>query len=197
MAVRRGWTLRFVGPNIKAMTTGKDISERVPGEIANFLEEMRGLTPGKTASRARLIFALDATASRKPTWDRACSVQGEMFLEADKKGGLDVQLAFFRGFGECKASKWVRHAGALVDLMTKVDCRAGRTQIERILRHAAKEAGKAPVQALVFIGDCSERTRGQAWRIGRTAWHAGCQNFSCSRKAMTLMPTWRLARSPD
>ena len=27
----------------------------------------------------RLIFAMDATASREPTWDRACQIQGEMF----------------------------------------------------------------------------------------------------------------------
>ena len=138
------------------MGTRSDIKRHRPAEIESFLDEMRQLEPATPGRRARLIFALDATASRKPTWDRACSVQGEMFLEADKLGGLDVQLAFYRGFEQCKASRWVSSAAQLVQLMTKVDCRAGRTQIGRILRHAAKEARTAPVQALVFIGDCSE-----------------------------------------
>ena len=140
------------------MVNRRDITEARPSNVASFVEEMRGLAPAARGSRARLVFALDATASRKPTWDRACAVQGEMFLEADRLGGLNVQLAFYRGFGECKASRWVSSAAQLVTLMTKVDCRAGRTQIGRILLHAAKEARRSPVQALVFIGDCSEES---------------------------------------
>src|SRR3546814_9870581 len=37
--------------------------------------------------RGRLIFAMDATASREPTWDRACRLQGEMFKETAALGG--------------------------------------------------------------------------------------------------------------
>jgi hypothetical protein len=33
--------------------------------------------------RGRLIFALDATASREPTWDRASHLQAEMFKETE------------------------------------------------------------------------------------------------------------------
>ena len=125
-------------------------------EIADFVRQMRQLAPAAAGRRGRLVFAMDATASRRPSWDRACTVQGEMFMEADKLGGLDVQLVFYRGFHECKASRWVGRSAALVQLMTRVDCRAGRTQIGRVLRHAAKEARARPVQALVFIGDCAE-----------------------------------------
>ncbi|MEZ5823732.1 MAG: VWA domain-containing protein [Geminicoccaceae bacterium] len=139
------------------MSKGGPIEPRRASEIADFIAEMRSLQPAsREGGRARLIVALDATASRKPTWDQASHVQGEMFLEADRHGGLDVQLAFYRGFAECKASRWVASGEALVGLMTRVECRAGKTQIARILRHAAREAEKRPVQALVFIGDCAE-----------------------------------------
>ena len=76
-----------------------------------------------------MIFALDATMSRQPTWDTACKLQAEMFEEAGRIGGLDVQLVYFRGFNECRASRWVSDARALRDLMTKIDCRGGHTQI--------------------------------------------------------------------
>ncbi|MCB1970505.1 MAG: VWA domain-containing protein [Geminicoccaceae bacterium] len=139
------------------MSKGTSIEPGRAAEVENFVAEMRRLQPvPQGGRRARLIFALDATASRRPAWDRASRVQGEMFLEADRHGGLDVQLAFYRGFDECKASRWVSSGKALVDLMARVDCRAGTTQIGRILRHAGNEAGKKPVQALVFIGDCVE-----------------------------------------
>ncbi len=49
--------------------------------------------------RGRLLFAMDATMSRQPTWDLACQLQGEMFETVAKTGGLDVQLIYFRGFG--------------------------------------------------------------------------------------------------
>lgn len=134
-----------------------EITERGQGDVAAFLEELRRLpTPDRKGATGRLIFALDATASREPTWDLACHVQNEMFLEASRLGGLEVQLVFYRGFGECKASAWVRDGQELVRLMRGVRCVAGKTQIERVLRHAVSETRKKPVQALVFVGDCME-----------------------------------------
>jgi hypothetical protein len=40
-------------------------------------------------------FALDATASRQPTWDTACELQVDMFREAATTGGLDMQLVYY------------------------------------------------------------------------------------------------------
>ena len=79
------------------------------------------LTPAPTPAgeRGRLIFAMDATASREPTWDHACHIQGEMFRETQALGGLEIQLIYYRGFGECKASPWVarsERAAAVHDL---------------------------------------------------------------------------------
>ncbi len=141
------------------MADRKDITERGDDAVQSFVEALRSTpSPGTGGGRGRLIFALDATASRKPTWDRACSVQGEMFMEADRLGGLDVQLVFYRGFEECKSSRWVGHAKDLVNLMVRVDCRAGRTQIHRVLRHAINETKKRRVHALIFIGDACEES---------------------------------------
>ena len=141
------------------MGKGRNITDRPDDAVSAFVEELRRApAPAGAAGRGRLIFALDATASRRPTWDQACSVQGEMFLEADRLGGLDVQLVFYRGFDECKASRWVARAAELVKLMVRVGCRAGRTQIHRVLRHAINETGKQRVHALIFIGDACEES---------------------------------------
>ena len=93
----------------------KDASKQTPApastrpEIEAFLERVRGLGPAATAGkRGRLIFALDATMSRQPTWDTACALQADMFREAASIGGLDIQLVYFRGLGECRASGWTR-----------------------------------------------------------------------------------------
>ncbi len=127
-------------------------------EIDAFLQKVRSTPPRKTSSgpKGRLIFGMDATASRQPSWDQACHIQSEMFAATSELGGLDVQLVFFRGFGECRASKWASDGAALARLMSSVSCRAGRTQVGRVLAHAASEAEKQKVGALVYVGDCFE-----------------------------------------
>jgi hypothetical protein len=127
------------------------------GDIKAFLERARAI--GRVApagSRGRLIFALDATMSRQPTWDSACKLQGEMFLEAKAIGGLDVQLVYFRGLNECRASRFVSEPAELAALMGRIDCRGGHTQIRKVLSHACQEAERARVQALVYVGDAME-----------------------------------------
>lgn len=106
--------------------------------------------------RGRLIFAMDATASREPTWDRACQIQAEMFSETAALGGLDVLLCYYRGYGEFEASPWLSSADALLQRMTGVSCRGGHTQIEKVLRQAIEQTKQKKVQALVFVGDCME-----------------------------------------
>jgi len=126
-------------------------------EIDAFLQRARTLAPPtEPGKRGRLMFALDATMSRQPTWDTACRLQAEMFREADTVGGLDVQLIYYRGFNECRASPWVSQAARLADLMSAIDCRGGHTQIRKVLAHARRETAKQKVQALVFIGDAME-----------------------------------------
>jgi hypothetical protein len=125
-------------------------------EIDSFLEQIRTLAPATAQGRGRLIFALDATMSRQPTWDTACHLQADMFREAGNIGGLDVQMVYFRGLAECRASPWVSQPERLAGLMEKIDCRGGHTQIGRVLAHARKETGARKVQALVYVGDAME-----------------------------------------
>jgi hypothetical protein len=126
-------------------------------EIESFLAQVRALGPAKPdGARGRMIFALDATMSRQPAWDTACRLQAEMFHEAAVVGGLDVQLVYYRGFGECRASKWVSQPERLADLMTRIDCRGGHTQIGKILAHARRETEAKKVDVLVFVGDAME-----------------------------------------
>jgi hypothetical protein len=126
--------------------------------VTAFLEKAR------TASRARLIFIVDATGSREKAWDMASKTQAEMFQEAAGAGRLDVQLVYFRGVdgfdGECKASRWTRDARDLANLMTGITCRTGETQIVKALAHAKREHASEPVNAIVYVGDmCEEKAQ--------------------------------------
>jgi hypothetical protein len=125
-------------------------------EIEAFVQRARALGPRADGKRGRLIFALDATMSRQPTWDLACALQAEMFQETAEIGGLDVQLVYYRGISECRASKWVSDPKRLAGLMEKIDCRGGHTQIGRVLEHVRKETKQQKVDALVFVGDAME-----------------------------------------
>ena len=147
-----------MGLNMGEPNKNRKLPSRAKGaEVDAFLERVAATpAPQTEGGRGRLMFAMDATASRAPTWDSACQIQGEMFKETAALGGLEVQLVFYRGFGECRSSNWVTDSKALVRRMTRVYCLGGHTQIGRVLSHAIKETRKAKVNALVFVGDCME-----------------------------------------
>jgi hypothetical protein len=126
-------------------------------DIDLFLDRVRSLSPAiRPGERGRMIFALDATISRQPTWDTASRLQAEMFREAASVGGLDIQLVYYRGFAECRASSWVAEPARLGELMARIDCRAGQTQIGKVLAHARRENDAGKVAVLVFVGDAME-----------------------------------------
>src|ERR1700731_510038 len=161
MLAKKGSQNMAKAPDDRApVPIGKDPTPAGPSsraEIDAFLERVRTIErAAPTGKRGRLIFALDATMSRQPTWDTACKLQGEMFLETQAIGGLDVQLIYFRGLNECRASRWVSEPAALAALMEEIDCRGGHTQIRKVLSHARRETEKAKVQALVYVGDAME-----------------------------------------
>ncbi len=134
-------------------------SGEASGEVDAFLRDLRRAPPPPpSGGRGRLIFALDATASRQPSWDRACRIQGEMFEATAALGGLDVKLVYYRGFNECRASRWMTNAVDLHRAMRAVSCLGGETQIERVLAHAIGETRRQRVNALVFVGDAMEES---------------------------------------
>ena len=138
----------------------KDLTRGGRGDVDAFLERVAAMPvrPKTGDRRGRLLFALDATASREPTWDRACHIQGEMFAAAHTLGGLDVRLAFYRGFDDLKVSAWTSAGSELARLMGKVRCLAGQTQIGRLLDYAAGETERQKIDAVVFVGDCFEES---------------------------------------
>jgi hypothetical protein len=125
-------------------------------DVDAFIRAIDRLPATKRGARGRLLFTMDATASREPTWDHACGIQGEMFVATDALGGLDVRLAFYRGFDEFKVSRWTSDGRELARLMTSVRCLAGRTQIRRVLAYAAEQRRESRMDAVVFVGDCCE-----------------------------------------
>lgn len=141
------------------------MSEKTPAlrptssSVANFLKKAANVpAPVPGANRGRLLFAMDATASRGPTWTEAIGMQADMFREAGLSGGLEVQLAYYRGLMEFDALPWTIDAERMVKAMRDVSFLAGETQIERVLKHAAAETRKRKLNAVVFIGDAVEES---------------------------------------
>ena len=146
-------------------------------DVAAFLAKVKSMPSVRPAGGAgRLIFALDATASRQPMWDHACKLQGEMFLATEGLGPLHVQLVWYRGLGEFDASAFVASSRELVSRMTEVSCAAGETQLERVLLHTIAETKRTKVNALVFVGDAMEEA---ADRLIQLAGELGLLGVAC------------------
>jgi len=131
-------------------------SAAISADIDTFIAEMTKSSTPRSSGTGRLIFALDATASRNETWDMACQLQGDMFQAVASVGGLSMQLVYYRDLSECRSSRWVTDTSELTRLMTRIHCRAGRTQISKVLAHAKRETGLLRISALVFVGDACE-----------------------------------------
>ena len=149
----------------RSVTRTANTVSSAANDVDGFLAKIKSMP--KNDGQGRLVFAMDATMSRQPTWDRALSLQGEMFMQAKKAGGLAVQLVYFRGFNECRASRWVADPETLAKLMTKVECRGGNTQIGKVLSHLKSEVKIAKINAVIFVGDaCEEGIDGLCQKAG-------------------------------
>ncbi|MGJ4927979.1 VWA domain-containing protein [Bradyrhizobium sp. HKCCYLS2038] len=133
-----------------------DAGQSSSDAIAAFVAQARAMAPAAQGARGRLVFALDATLSRQPTWDLACALQVEMFREAAALGSLDIRLVYYRGFNECRATSWISDSAELARLMGKIDCRGGETQIGKVLGLARRNATAEGIRAVVFVGDAME-----------------------------------------
>ncbi len=137
-------------------TNAADVPASSANDIAAFVAKAQAMSPHRAGARGRLVFALDATMSRQPTWDMACTLQADMFREAGALGSLDIRLVYYRGFNECRATGWISDSAQLARLMSKIDCQGGNTQIGKVLSETRREAVASGVRALVFVGDAME-----------------------------------------
>jgi hypothetical protein len=158
-----------------------------------FLEQNRQRLAA-AGGRGRLIFALDATLSRQPTWDIACRLQADMFREAAAIGGLDMQLVYYRGMSECRASRWLSDGRSLAEVMGTISCRGGQTQIGKVLAHAQRESERQKVQAIVFVGDCMEEGSMTSALLPASL-HCAAHRSFCFRKAAIRLRALPLPRS--
>jgi hypothetical protein len=118
------------------------------------LEQYLSTHKQQAVGNGRMLFALDATASRRAAWNVASKLQVDMFRQAG--AGLSVSLAYFRGFDEFKATGWVTSGEALVRPMLKLEVMTGITQIRKVLRHALRQHAQNPIAALTYVGDACE-----------------------------------------
>jgi len=135
-----------------------DATPSASEDIAAFVARARAMSPHAAGAKGRLVFALDATMSRQPTWDMACALQADMFREAAASGSLAIRLVYYRGLSECRASGWISEPAQLAKLMSRIDCQGGNTQIGRVLSEARREATASGVRAVVFVGDAMEES---------------------------------------
>ena len=139
------------------MKEQKNLPKTKSEKVGDFLAQVK-----KTPSRiqrentGRLVFGMDATASRERTWDNACQIQSKMFRATDDIGAINVQLCYYRGFNEFQYSGWSSSGEELIKEMTNVSCLGGHTQIAKIFKHALEEHRTQKIRALVFVGDALE-----------------------------------------
>lgn len=162
--MRRSTKLQTVKPVRVPALDASEQANVVPWDDARVRHILGPMAEVHAFGGRGLIFAMDATASRQPTWDRGIEVQASMFSAFAP--GLKVQLAYFRG-AEFHASRWSRKPAELAAEMRRVACVAGTTQIARVLSHACAVAGKGEVSALVYVGDCMEERKEELAALAR------------------------------
>ena len=149
-------------------------------DIDGFLDAAAKLpAASRSARRGRLIFALDATMSRQATWDIAQSVQGRMFETAAAHGGLEVQLVYYRGFSECKASRFVGgRAESRASLMTQ-DRGRRRPDPDRKGSCVMSSMKRGPIAV-----QAPRSSSATPWKKSSTSWRGSRRNSgSCGVKA--------------
>src|SRR5262245_42608081 len=131
------------------MTTKTNLPASHAKQVAEFLQKVR-------MTRGRIAFVIDATMSREETWDAAAQLQAEMFSEAAKLGGLEMQVIYFRGADEVGASAWTSDARELQQMMTSIRCQSGHTKYARAFARVRKEHEREAINAVIVVGDALE-----------------------------------------
>jgi hypothetical protein len=106
-----------------------------------------------TPQRPRLIFAVDATASREPAWAAARQVTDALVKALP--GALDVALAVHGGSRVHTFTPFTSNPNTLRDRAAGVSCIPGMTRLLPILSASLKRPG---VRVVIYIGDVLEES---------------------------------------
>jgi hypothetical protein len=113
-----------------------------------------------TPARPRLVFAVDATASREPAWAAARQVTDALVKALP--GQLDVALAVHGGSRVHTFTPFTSNAATLRDRAAGVACQAGMTRLLPILSTSLKHPA---VRVVIYIGDVFEESVIQGRRL--------------------------------
>jgi hypothetical protein len=113
-----------------------------------------------TPARPRLVFAVDATASREPAWEAARQVTDALVKALP--GELDVALAVHGGSRVHTFTAFTDDANTLRDRAAGVTCEAGLTRLLPILSASLKQPA---MRVVIYIGDVFEESVTQGRRI--------------------------------
>ncbi|HET6308476.1 MAG TPA: hypothetical protein VFG12_14900 [Rhodopila sp.] len=107
--------------------------------------------------RPRLVFAVDATASREPAWKAARQVTDALVKALP--GALDVALAVHGGSRVHTFTAFTSNPATLRDRAAGITCQAGITRLLPILATSLKHPN---LRVIIYIGDVFEESLPQA-----------------------------------
>ncbi|MEW8092424.1 MAG: hypothetical protein AB2784_22700 [Candidatus Thiodiazotropha endolucinida] len=119
----------------------------------------RAITRYKTRAAAkrgvRIGFIIDATASRRKTWEEAQVIQARMFKATQDISALNLRLVHYGG-ENLNDLGWESDVRKIAAHMAAVRCERGLTQINDALRLFLDEAPEDKADAIILIGDSFE-----------------------------------------
>jgi hypothetical protein len=106
----------------------------------------------------RVLLAL-ANHGRSPGWERAKTLQRQMF-ETAAGSGLEMKFAFYgrdddQGVRQCRiTTHWITDPDDMASLMDRAECNCGcYVHINSMLERAVTENADRPMRAVIIVGD--------------------------------------------
>lgn len=146
------------------------IDKKPAGARPALLSQIRGARPAKpqvdtapaapAARRPRLVFAVDATASREAAWASAKKITDRMFGVIPN--ALDVALAVHGGDDLHTFTTFSADVDAFRKQAAAVDCESGVTRLCDIMARTLDAGG---VRVMSYIGDAFEEDADEALKL--------------------------------
>lgn len=127
---------------------------RAAKAVTRKAEPSRALIDAALAPRRpRLVFAFDATASRRPAWEAAQAATDGLFTALP--GSIDIALAVHGGGIVHTFTPFDDDVTAFRKKAAAIECAAGETRLVGIMEKVLDQSG---VKVLMYTGDCFEES---------------------------------------